>query len=147
MTSHRLRGLPFLVRALMAAALALAAVLALQAARATAAPGTQVWTGQQSGSTPDISDSGYTFLDQAGNTIPSRGIAGTLNFTIDGVPRIGYCIDTSRRFAVTPSPADIVTENPPTTAEKRAATWILLNRTPSGAVTPAKADQAATSQI
>jgi uncharacterized repeat protein (TIGR01451 family) len=131
----------------MAAALALAAVLALQAARATAAPGTQVWTGQQSGSTPDISDSGYTFLDQAGNTIPSRGIAGTLNFTIDGVPRIGYCIDTSRRFAVTPSPADIVTENPPTTAEKRAATWILLNRTPSGAVTPAKADQAATSQI
>src|SRR6478736_1499511 len=64
MTSHRVRGLPFLVRALMAAALALAAVLALQAARADAAPGTQVWTGQASGPTPDISDSGYTFLDQ-----------------------------------------------------------------------------------
>ena len=147
MSSHRVRGVPFLVRALMATALALAAILALQAARAAAVPGTQVWTGQASGATPDISDTGYTFLDTSGNVIPSRGIAGTLNFTLDGVPRIGFCIDTSRRFSTAPSPADIVTEAPPTTAAKRAVTWILLNRTPSGAPTPAKADQAALSQI
>ena len=147
MSSHRVRGLPFLVRALVASALALAAILAVQAARAVAVPGTQVWTGQTSGSTPDIVDSGFTFLDTAGNVIPSRGIAGTLNFTIDGVPRIGYCIDTSRRFATAPTPADIVTESPPSSAAARAVAWILLNRTPSGAPTPEKADQAALSQI
>ena len=147
MSSHRVRGVPFLVRALMATALALAAILALQASRAAAVPGVQEWTGQASGPTPDIQDSGYTFLDSSGNVIPSRGLAGTLNFTIDGVPRIGYCIDTSRRFAIRSMPADIVTQSPPASAATRAATWILLNRTPSGAPTPAKADQAAFSQI
>jgi uncharacterized repeat protein (TIGR01451 family) len=139
--------LPFLVRAIVATAVALTALLALQAARAAAVPGTQVWTGQASGPTPDINDSGFTFLDTAGDPIPASGIAGTLNFTVDGVPRVGYCIDTSRRFATAPTPADIVTENPPATAAKRAATWILLNRTPTGAPTPEKQDEAAISQI
>ena len=146
--SSRVRGVPLLARALMATVLALAAILALQAARATAVPGVQQWTGQAEGPTPDIQDSGYTFLDSSGDVIPSGGVAGTLNFTLDGVPRIGYCIDTTRRFRrLGAVPADIVTHTPPPSAATRAATWILLNRTPSGAPTPAKADQAAFSQI
>ena len=146
--SSRVRGVPLLARALMATVLALAAILALQAARATAAPGVQDWTGEAAGPTPDILGGGYTFLDSSGDVIPSAGVAGTLNFTIDGVPRIGYCIDTTRRFRrLGAVPADIVTLTPPPSAATRAATWILLNRTPSGAPTPAKADQAALSQI
>jgi uncharacterized repeat protein (TIGR01451 family) len=131
----------------MAFALALAVLVAFQVARADAVPGTQTWTGQDGGATPDISTTGLTFLDTAGDPIPSGGIAGTLNFTLNGVPEVGYCTDTSRQFSGGTEPVDITTETPPATAAGRAVTWILLNRTPSGAPTPDKEAEAGIAQI
>ena len=92
------------MRALMATVLALAAILALQAARAAAVPGVQVWTGQASGPTPDISDTGYTFPRLLGQRHPVTGIAGTLNFTVDGVPRISDSPMLYARWRGVPAP-------------------------------------------
>jgi len=147
MTSHRTRGVSLLMRSMVAIALTLTAVLALQAARAAAVPGTQTWTGQSAGATPDIADSGFTFLDGAGDPIASMGIAGTLNFTLDGTARVGFCTDTTRRFSAGTEAVDLTVEDPPATAVGRAMTWILLNRTPTGPPTPAKQEQAALSQL
>ncbi len=134
-------------RTLIGMTAAVAGALALAAATAVAAPATQAYTGQPGGSTPDIERSGLTFFDQAGNPISSGGVAGTLNFTIDGVARVGYCIDTSRVFSTGTEPVDAELQEPPATATNRALAWILINRTPTGAPTPEKASQAAIAQV
>jgi uncharacterized repeat protein (TIGR01451 family) len=128
-------------------AVTLAGLLAFTAARAEAVPGTQEWTGEASGPTPDIELSGLTFNAAGGGTIPSSGLAGTLNFTLDGVPRVGYCTDTSRTFSPVPEAVDVTIEDPPATPERRAMTWILLNRTPTGAPTPDTQFEAAAAQV
>lgn len=129
--------------------LAALAVIALgvMAGPAWAAPAVQVWTGDTGSATPDLQLDGLTLLDTNGDTIASGGIAGTLNFTIDGTAYVGYCTDTSRIFSLDPEPVETTVQDPPVTASARALTWILLNRAPSGAPTPEKNQQAAISQV
>lgn len=128
------------------AALAVVAFGAI-AGTATAAPAVQVWTGDTGSATPDLQQSGFTLLDTNGDTISSGGIAGTLNFTIDGTAYIGYCTDTSRIFSLDAEPVETTIQDPPATATARALTWILLNRAPSGAPSAEKNQQAAISQV
>ena len=128
------------------AALAVIAFGAI-AGSASAAPAVQAWTGEADGSTPDIERSGLEILDLNGDPISSGGIAGTLNFTLDGTAYVGFCTDTSRIFSLDPEPVETTVQDPPATAADRALTWILLNRTPSGAPTPEKSQQAAISQV
>lgn len=135
------------LRAFAALLIALAALLGLSAARASAATVPQTYTGQAGGATPDIELDGLVFYNASGGTIPSGGSAGTLNFTIGGVPRIGYCIDTSRVFNEGTEIVETTDQDPPATPENRAVAWILLNRTPSGTPTPEKRTQAAVSQV
>jgi uncharacterized repeat protein (TIGR01451 family) len=118
-------------------------------AQAVAAPGTQVWTGQAAGSTPDIEQGGYTIFDASGAPIgaPGAQIIGTLNFTLDGTPYVGFCTDTAHLFNAGTTPVDSTVQDPPASPAARAAAWILLNRTPSGAATPAKQRQAVVSQV
>lgn len=132
--------------ALTALALALSA-LAVLAGQAAAAPGTQTWTGGAAGATPDLERGGFSLLDAGGAVITPAGIAGTLNFTLNGTPYVGFCTDTSRIFSTATEPVDTTTEEPPATASSRALTWILLNRAPSGPSTPEKVQQAAVSQV
>ena len=147
MTLHRaLRTSPYL-RALAAVTIAVAALLAFAAARASAALVPQTYTGQAAGATPDIEQGGLVFFNSSGGTIPSGGSAGTLNFTLDGAPYVGYCIDTSRVFNEGTETVETTEQNAPATAANRAITWILLNRTPSGTPTPEKRTQAAVSQV
>jgi uncharacterized repeat protein (TIGR01451 family) len=127
-------------------ALALLA-LAILAGQAAAAPGTQTWTGGAAGATPDLERGGFSLLDAGGAVITPAGIAGTLNFTLNGTPYVGFCTDTSRIFSTSTEPVDTTTEDPPATANTRALAWILLNRAPTGASTPEKVQQAAVSQV
>ncbi len=126
---------------------ALVAALLLTAGQAAAEPGTQTWTGQAGGSTPDIERGGLTLFDSSGNAFISNAFAGTLNFTVNGTPYIGYCVDTTEMFSTGTEPVEITTQAPPASAAARAASWIVLNRTVNGATTPAKQQQAATAQI
>ena len=135
------------LRAFAALLIALAALLGLSAARASAAIVPQTYTGQADGPTPDIELGGLVFNNASGGTIPSGGSAGTLNFTVGGVPSIGYCIDTSRIFNEGTEVVETTEQDPPATGENRAVSWILLNRTPSGTPTPEKRTQAAVSQV
>jgi len=125
----------------------LAGLLAFGAATAAAVPGTQTWTGQSGGATPDLERSGLTLFGTDGSPLPIGSIAGTINFTLDGVARVGYCVDTSEVLSLGTEAVDVVTEDPPSSAAGRAAAWIIVNRTPTGAFTPAKATQGAVSQI
>lgn len=142
MTSQRFTESPLRWRVLAVLVATLAGLLAFTAARADAVPGTQVWTGEESGSTPDIELTGLDLLGPDGEPITAGDTAGTLNFTLDGVARVGYCIDTARSFDGGVVPVDFTVEDPPSTAERRAVTWILLNRTAPGA-----AEEAAAAQI
>lgn len=135
------------LRTLATLLIALAALLGLSAARASAAIVPQTYTGQAGGATPDIEQGGLVFNNASGGTIPSGGSAGTLNFTLGGTPRIGYCIDTSRVFNEGTELVETTEQDAPATAANRAVTWILLNRTPSGTPTPEKRTQAAVSQV
>jgi len=143
----RLHGAQAVRRTLVTAAVTLAGLLALAVPMAQAAPGTQVYTGQAGGSSPDIQQGSLVLFDQGGGAIPSGGIAGTLNFTLDGTPFVGYCIDTSRIFSEGSEPVDATVQDPPTTATNRALAWILVNQAPSGTPTPEKAAQAAAAQV
>jgi len=147
MRSHRVQDRPLAITILIAFAIAVAGLLALQAARAGAVPATQTWTGQAGGATPDIERGSLTFFDTFGDAIPSSGMAGTLNFTIDGAPEVGYCTDTSRTFSAGTEPVELTVEDPPSVPARRALMWILLNRVPTGAPTAEKADQAAIAQV
>ena len=127
-------------------ALALAAV-AVFAGQASAAPATQAWIGGDAGATPDIERTGLTLFTTGGGTISGGGIAGTLNFTIDGTAYVGFCTDTSRIFSTAAEPVETTISEPPATPAGRALAWIILNRTPSGAPTPEKVAAAAAAQI
>lgn len=128
--------------ALMVAAITFAAASAL----ATAAPATQTLVGAADGPTPDIRRGGLTIFDAAGQPY-TTGSAGTINFALDGTPYVGFCIDTSRSLSEEPEPVEVTIEDPPTTPARRAATWLLVNRAPTGQPTSAKRDQAAATQI
>jgi uncharacterized repeat protein (TIGR01451 family) len=147
MTSQRHAATPLMWRVLAVLAATLAGLLAFTVARADAVPGTQEWTGEAAGSTPDIEITGLTFRGPDGDPITAGSIAGTLNFTLDGVARVGYCIDTARSFDDGVVPVDFTVEDPPSTAERRAVTWILLNRTPTDPTAPGAAEEAAAAQI
>ena len=129
--------------------LAVVAVLALGvlAGTASAAPGVQTWTGDTNSSTPDLQQSGFTLLDVNGDAITNQGVAGTLNFTLNGTAYVGYCTDTSRIFSLDSEPVNTTVEDPPVSANGRALAWILLNRAPTGPATPAKNQQAAVAQV
>ncbi len=86
------------VRILATLLLALAALVGLSAARASAATVPQTYTGQAGGPTPDIEQSGLVFINASGGTIPSGGSAGTLNFTLGGVPRVGGALGLELSF-------------------------------------------------
>lgn len=146
MTRERVVTSP-LTRALVVVALAALTLLALAGARAAAVPATQTWTGQAAGTTPDILQGGVTILGAGGAPIAAGAEAGTLNFTLDGVPYVGYCIDTARQFSLGTEAVDALTENPPSTANRRALAWLLLNRAPTGPVTPDKVSAASAAQV
>ncbi len=123
-----------------------ALVLATQVASAFGA--TQVYTGQSGGSTPDHELGGLEFFYPNGQPVLIDGnTAGTINFTIDGVPTVGYCVDTTRLFDTSPNTVNLVPASPPATAADRAVAWILLNRTPTGTPTADSRLQAAASQV
>jgi uncharacterized repeat protein (TIGR01451 family) len=126
---------------------AVLAALLLAAGQAAAAPGTQTWTGQAGGSTPDIERAGLTLFNTSGAPFITNASAGTLNFTVNGTAYVGYCVDTTEMFSTGTEPVEITTQAPPSTAAARAATWIILNRTVTGAPTPAKQQQAAAAQL
>ena len=126
---------------------ALVAMLLLAVGQAAAAPGTQTWTGQAAGATPDIERGGLTLFDTSGGAFISNASAGTLNFTVNGTPYIGYCTDTTEMFSTGTEPVEVTTQAPPATAATRAAAWIILNRTVTGAPTAAKQQQAAVTQV
>jgi uncharacterized repeat protein (TIGR01451 family) len=126
---------------------ALIAALLLVAGQAAAEPGTQTWTGQAGGATPDIERDGLTLFDTAGNPFITNAFAGTLNFTVNGTPYVGYCVDTTEMFSTGTEPVEITTQAPPASAAARAAAWIILNRTVTGAPTPEKQQQAAAAQV
>jgi uncharacterized repeat protein (TIGR01451 family) len=134
-------------RATAALLTALVAALLLAAGQAAAAPGTQTWTGEDGGSTPDIERTGLTLFDTAGNAFITNASAGTLNFTVNGAAYTGYCVDTTEMFSTGTVPVEVTTQAPPSSAATRAAAWIVLNRTVTGAPTAAKQQQAATAQV
>ena len=134
-------------RAIIAAVTAVATMLVLQMSSALGAPQSQLWTGQAGGPTPDIERTDLLYFLPNGAQGPG-GAAGTINLTLDGVPVVAYCIETTKFLNQNnPGPIADVTEVPLATPEDRAVLWILQNRTPTGAVTPAKQDEAATSQV
>lgn len=126
-----------------------ALVLLVSAQIAAAAPATQVWTGDTSGAhTPDLQLDGNDGLAVYGpdGTTNVSTVAGTINFTIDGSPAIGYCIDSSKPFSQGSEQVDLTQIVAPTLNE-RAIAWILTNQTPAGTPTDAKRFDGATSQI
>lgn len=131
--------------ALRSLALAFVAV-ALCAPVAVAAPATQTWVGQAAGATPDLERAGLTIYDRDGNQTRIGNVAGTINIAIDGVPRLAFCIDTSRSFRTGPLDVELTRFDPPPTADDRALVWIILNRAPTGASSPQKVAQAAAAQ-
>lgn len=134
-------------RAIAAALAAIAALLVLQMSSALGAPQSQLWTGQANGPTPDIERTDLLFYLPNGAQGPG-GAAGTINLTLDGVPVVAYCIETTKFLNQNnPGPTADVTEIPLATPADRAVLWILQNRTPTGPVTPAKQDEAATAQV
>jgi uncharacterized repeat protein (TIGR01451 family) len=125
---------------------ALAALL-LVAGQAAAEPGTQTWTGQAGGATPDVERSGLTLFDTSGAPFMTYASAGTLIFTVNGTAYVGYCVDTTEMFSSGTEPVEITTQAPPPSAAHRAAAWIILNRTVTGPPTTAKQQQAAVAQV
>ena len=126
---------------------ALVAALLLAVGQAAAVPGTQTWTGQDGGATPDIERAGLTLFNTSGAPFVTNASAGTLNFTVNGAAYIGYCTDTTEMFSTGSEPVDVTTQAPPASAATRAAAWIILNRTVTGAPTAAKQQQAAVAQV
>jgi len=121
------------------------AVLALLLAPIAAALGaTQTYAGQAGGPTPDIERTGLALFLPGGGLAPGES-AGTINTVVDGVARVGYCVDAER---VLSTGTETVTVTPaPATHANRAIAWILVNRTPAGAPTAEKAQQAAAAQV
>jgi len=130
-------------RGWLAGTLTLIVLLLAQVASAMGA--TQTYTGTDP-ATPDLGLSGIEFFYPDGSPVTIDGnTASTINFAIDGTPRVGYCIDTTRLFS--DDPEEVVLAPAAATAENRAIAWILLNRTPTGAPTPEKSAQGAAGQL
>ncbi len=127
-------------------ALAVTAMATL-AGQASAAPAVQTWIGGSAGLTPDLQRDGFSLIAPDGSTITTNGIAGTINFTLDGTTYVGYCTDTNRIFSTGTEPVETTVQDPPATATARALTWIILNRTPTGASTPEKDHAGAVAQV
>ena len=104
----RARSLTRRITALAAFAMAVAMMVGTGIANAE----TQAWTGQASGSTPDVGLSGLTMFFSDGTPITLGDYAGTLNFTIDGVAKVGYCTDTTRPLSESPEPVTLAVQNP-----------------------------------
>ena len=147
MQLHPLRTRRRAHRVITAVLTAVVAMLVLQMSSALGAPQAQQWTGQANGSTPDIERTDLLYFLPSGAQGPG-GAAGTINLTLDGTPVVAYCIETTKFLNQnTPGPTADVTEIPLATPADRAVLWILQNRTPTGPITPAKQDEAATSQV
>lgn len=143
MTSPARSARPVLQLMLLAV---VAAMMAAMASLASAAPATQVWTGHSGGATPDIERTGVEIFKTDGSPVTvSSGEVGTLNFTINGVPYVGLCVDTARAFDDSAASVDVSAVTAPTHTD-RAVAWIISNL-PQGATTPDKASKAAASQI
>lgn len=128
-------------RALVLGPLTLLVLLVVQAVSALGA--TQVYTGHSSGPTPDIERTGVTVILPDGAAVGPTAV-GTIHFTVDGVARVGYCVDPLHRLSEGTETVAVTTSDAPA---DRAVAWILLNRTPSGAPTPERTAQAATAQV
>ncbi len=145
MRIHRARARSLTRRIVALAALAMAIAMMVGAGVASAA--TQAWTGQASGSTPDVGLTGLTMFFADGTPISQGDYAGTLNFTIDGAAKVGYCTDTTRLLSETPEPVNLSLQSPPLSANERAITWLMLNKTPTGIATAEKRAQASAVQL
>ncbi len=138
-------GIPRLVpRLVVAALIALAALLALQASSALAVIQTQTWIGNQPG-TPNIGRGDLQYFLPSGAQA-GTGYSGTFNLALDGRPVVTYCVQNGIPINTGTVLAD-VTPATAVTADDRALAWILQTQTPTGAVTPAKQQQASTAQI
>ncbi|HMN97917.1 MAG TPA: Cys-Gln thioester bond-forming surface protein [Miltoncostaeaceae bacterium] len=126
---------------------ALLATLIAAVGTAAAVPATQTWTGAAGGPTPDSDVTGLTLYRANGSVVTTEGIAGTLNFTLNGAAYVGYCSDIERLLSEQTEPVDLLTLDPPSTADQRAVAWILLNRTPAGPPTPESERAGAAAQI
>ena len=147
MQVHPLRTRRRAYRVISAVMAAVAALFVLQMSSALGATQSQQWTGQAGGPTPDLERTDLQYFLPNGQQGPG-GAAGTINLTLDGTPVVAYCIETTKFLNQnTPGPTVDVTEIPLATPADRAVLWILQNRTPTGAVTPAKQDDAAISQV
>jgi uncharacterized repeat protein (TIGR01451 family) len=141
-TSSTRRPVTVTVLAVLAA---LVGMLVLQATAALGAPQTQDFTGDQA-ATPDIERTGLRFFLPDGSR-GGGGAAGTINLTLDGVPVVSYCVQTTTFLRETGTVTSDVSEVPLATAEDRAVLWILRNQTPTGIPTPEKQAQAAAAQV
>ncbi len=133
---------------MLASVIAILAALVF-AATATAATGTQTWTGQNPGPTPDIERSGLTVYDASGVPIPPLDIAGTLNFTLNGEQFVGVCVDLANPFDTSVDvPVNFETTTPAPGSDEAALAWILAYKLPSGDPNdPALQQQAAAAQV
>lgn len=118
------------------------------AAVAAAAPGVQTWTGQDAGPTPDIALAGLD-INRAGGGSYDNSTAGVLNFTLNGQPYVGVCIDLDTILDEDVDvPVDIDTSTPAAGSDHAALAWLLTNRLPAGDPSdPALQSQAAAVQI
>ncbi len=145
MTRGTTGGMPRISRVIPALILMLAALLAWHAATAQAVPKTQTWIGNQP-ATPDLERSDLSYFNPDGTQATFPGVSGTINLSLDGVPVVTYCVDTTRGLNLGTTTSDVVplaTDTP----ELRAMLWILLNATPSGPETPEKNTQGAVGQV
>lgn len=141
MTTHPTVRVPRFA-AWIAAACALILLALVQSA--SAAPGVQTWTGQASGSTPDLELANLVVYAENGDELTNT--AGTINFTVNGSAVIGYCVDTARAFS-TGTEDVVLSDVTAPTQQERATGWILTTKTPTGAATPAKQFQGAVNQV
>jgi uncharacterized repeat protein (TIGR01451 family) len=142
---HRARARSLTRRIVALAALAMA--VAMMAGAGIASAETQAWTGQASGSTPDVGLVGLTMFFADGTPIAQGNYAGTLNFTIDGAAKVGYCTDTTRLLSETPEPVTLAVQSPPSSANERAIAWLIVNKTPTGTADATKRAQASAVQL
>ena len=129
-------------RLVVATLIALAALLALQASSALAVIQTQTCIGNQP-ATPNIGTDLLYFLPSGARR---ARLPGTFNLALDGRPVAVYCVQNGIPINTGTVQAD-VTLPTAATADDRALAWILQTQVPTGAVTPAKQQQASTAQI
>ena len=105
---------------------------------------TQTWIGNQP-ATPNIGRTDLLYFLPSGAQA-GTGYSGTFNLALDGRPVAVYCVQNGIPINTGTVQAD-VTLPTAATADDRALAWILQTQVPTGAVTPAKQQQASTAQI